>query len=313
LKRTVIFSLLLALGLGLVIAFQWSPSNPPRFEAWLDPTNTWDTVRMHGVKLRQNLFDEARGWGFELSRCLLYDENVKPLGQLTNGLPVAWSGDLLLCAEESTRSPSMQKAMNALSALSRGWIQPLPRWCRYWLLDVARGTTVYIGKISYPGFPPDYTPSPDFQHGYIVLRIYPLQSAYCFDLPARQIWRWDLPKKPLGWWDNTHLLFHPTNDDVCLYDVVTGKTSPLVESRQVDQFLRENQIAKPARQLMVRPRWHVRQTNSLGTDFFLSGGAAVMNNSVLIRIARPDGRLELVSDPQLKSVMDESLRSTMEE
>jgi len=181
----------------------------------------------------------------------------------------------------------MEKARHWLNRISRGWIQPLPRTCRYWLLDVVGETSVYIGQIPYHGIPRDYMPSPDFQHGFIVLTIYPMQLAYCFDLPARRVWRWDLPKKPLGWWDNTHLLFHPTNDDVCLYDVATSKTSTLVESRCVDQFIRENQIVKPARQLNVRLRWDAWKTNAFSTDFFLAGGAWVMKNSLVIHIAHP--------------------------
>ena len=148
-------------------------------------------------------------------------------------------------------------------------------------------------------------PSPDFQHGFIVLKTDPSLIAYCFDLPAHRIWCWDLPKKTLGWWDNTHLLLHPTNDDVCLYDVATDKTSTLVESSQVARFLRENQMPKPARPwpLNVRQEPNDRKTNSFPTEFYLAGGSRVMRNLVVIHIARPDGRLELVSDPHLKMVI----------
>lgn len=310
-KRAVIAVVLLVFGLAWGIAFQASSSNPPRFETWLEPTHSWETVKTHGVKAPPKLFDAGNGWQREASGSMLFMQEMTPLGRLTNGLQVAWSGDQLLCAQEPKPSPAMEKARSWLNRFSRGWIRPLPRMCRYWLLDPARNTTVYIGQIPHPGFPPDYIPSPDFQHGFVAISVYPLQIAYCFDLPARRIWRWDLPKKPLGWWDNTHLLYHPTNDDVCLYDVVGGKTSMLVATSQVGQFLGEHKIARPARPLQVRPRWSGRKPNGFGAEFFLARG--VMRDAVAIHIIRPDGRLELVPDSRLKFELDDSLRSSTEE
>jgi len=330
-KRAVMFGVPVALMLALMLAFQASPSNPPHLEVRLNSTNIWSSEKRGKIKLPSKLFNQAHGWGVEKpgdSESAAFIE-MPTLGRVTNGFPVAWLGNQMLCAQESKPRPSMQKARNWLNRISRGWIPPLSRWCRFWLFDVDQGTTVCIGKFPYSGFQPyHYTPSSDFQHGFTVQNAYPLLNSYWLDLTGRRICHWDLPTKPLGWWDNTHILYHPTNDDVCLYDVNAGKTSTLVTSSQVAQFLRTNQMVRPARSLYVRQWRDYGKSNSsepepqkhiLGfpdsrlPEFYLAAGSWIMTNSVVIHIARPDGRLEPVSDPHLNMMIDDTFRSFMEE
>ena len=286
-KRIVILAVLLALVLAGIVLIQSPAPSTPRFLPWATASHGPDQVS--AFEPHQIHFDEARVWlysGYSRSNAVLYDTaKMKPLGRLAHAIPVALFGDQLLCSQDSW--PWVER-------LAR--LRKRPPVTRYWLLDLTRNTTVYIGKIpENPSFSmSDYDPSPDARRGLLPLNILRLEATYWFDWEARRILSRPIHKYPSGWWDNTRLLFVSTNFDICLFDVVANKTSLLAGKRQIDQYFEDNRIPKTDGYFTITPHWNGREN-----DFYLTGDQSPKVDSPLIEITRPDGRLAM-RDPHFR-------------
>jgi hypothetical protein len=234
---------------------------------------------------------------------LLYDLNHQQvLGRLANGWPTVIAADTrtVICAQ--TVIGLRERFKGLVGSIARRLLRkeaasPMDAdphssaFRRYWLLDLERGTAIRIGE-SPAWSPASVVPSPDFQYAYGPL----IRSGNDFDLCVLEIRSLSVekmknPPLPCGWWDNTRILCSTTNNDLALYDVVTKKTTELVSSWRIAEFLRENRVAAEFAPKVIVDR------NGGRDEFYLTDTheRLMALRSFLISVERPDGHLRLVS------------------
>ncbi len=235
---------------------------------------------------------------------LLYDiDRRKVLGQLLNGWPVLLTGDGVksVCARPvvelrwrlyrvldsmarhlSRASPQTAAALRSARPAGRGKVG-------YWLLDLAKNSATRIGEA--PLWSNALFPSPDFRYAFSEeFNAAGGMELYCFDLRRFRIKNSPAPSWGT-WWDNTRILLSATNHDFVLYDVVSEKTTSFLSSRQITTFLQEHRLAEETR-TGAFSTWNGRHYDVYLTD---EQQKSLATESFLIHVARPDGRLELLS------------------
>jgi hypothetical protein len=235
----------------------------------------------------------------------VYDiENRRVLGQVTDGWPVMLFGNppQLVCSRPAAATgwnAMRERLLRLVEALSLGRIQrqsPATEGLTYWLLDLEHEAARRLGYL--PGTPNfSLLPSPDFHYCYTARQgrsLFP--DYYLLDLRKGLIQRLDAPQWPCDWWDNTHLLLQTTNCDFLLYDVRTKATSPLIAFERIAAFMQEQKMADDPRQTHAFAIWDGREN-----DFYLTDTHQkwLAQESLLIKLERPDGKLRLVS-PRFK-------------
>jgi len=229
---------------------------------------------------------------------LLDIEKANVIGQLTNGWPVTFVRDQVLCVRPAGVQPG-KTLRNALLRfvewVSRGRYKFTPPQNTevYWLLDLNKNAARKIGYIpNTPNF--TFVPSPDFHSGYKAVfnqRMGSIVDYYYFDLQRRSIHKLDRHDWAAGWWDNSQILFQGTNYDFELYDVNRRTTSPFIAHSNVKKFLREKGVPEPLHASAFYV-WNGRENLFYITD---THQRWLAEESFLIKVERPDGRFNLLS------------------
>ena len=312
LKRTacVLFAvLLLAFAILLLAGVNSGPSNPPRFEN-VPITGSISNISYDFLAYRP--FEAGGMWVGTLSgrtnwQIFVFDiENRRVIGRVTYGWPVMLFGDRLLCSQPTAAIPAWRrlwtKFLNLVRPIFGNRIKLTPPDSEanaYWLLNLENGTAKWLGNI--PG-QPNFTvvPSPDFHYCFAARhpRV-PSLDYYLLDLRNRRITKMDTPQDAAacGWWENSRILFETTNSDFVLYDVRKRTSSPLITFGKLGGFLEQNNLTFGTGRPHAFAIWNGREN-----DFYLTDPHKnwLAEESFLIKLDRPDGRLNLLS-PRFKS------------
>jgi hypothetical protein len=249
-------------------------------------------------------FESGRMWVAADREVLIYDlGRHQVLGELTNAWPVMLFGEPLqvVCYQPATiPAPSglKQRLLSLVARLTGGRIKvpPSQPGQRYWLLDLDHNAAHIIGDV--PGTPNTLHPSPDFHYGLTTRIGQSGAEVYLLDLRSRLVQKLDVPSWGWAyeWWDNSRLLLKTTNSDFVLYEVRDRSLSPLIPLKQLADFLREKGVAEDPKQAQVFAIWNGRENDFYLTDTQQKWSA---EESFLIKVERPDGRLRLLS-PRFK-------------
>ena len=258
--------------------------------------------------LNRRPFEGGKMWihtasGGAKGQVFIYDiENRHVLGEVTNCWPAMLFGEplKLLCYQPTPAAPSglKQRLLNFVVRISRGRIKLPPAMAAqtYWLLDLKNNAARRLGDI--PGTPNSLIPSPDF-HCFFTFRFGPSgPEVYLLDLRNRAIQEVSVPSWgwACDWWDNTQILVRTTNCDFVLYDVGAKTTSSLLTLEKLATFFKDRNISDDPRKTQTLTIWNDREN-----DFYLTDTHQewLADESFLIKLERPDGRLKLLS-PRFK-------------
>ena len=231
---------------------------------------------------------------------VVYDMNRRQvLGEVTNAGPVMLFGDppqLLCCRRATIAAPNglKNRFLEFLAKILPGKIKvpsPMPG-LTYWILDLGQNKATRLGDI--PGNPNTFHPSPDFR--YTLTSRLGLSTSrtevYLLDLQHRSIHRFEVSGWPCDWWDNNRILLQSTNSEFVLYDVRKRAMEPLIGFAKLAAFLRESGVSDSPSQTGVFAIWNGRENNFYLTDTHKKWLA---EESYLIKVERPDGKLKLIS------------------
>ncbi len=300
--------ILLAFAILLLVALNSDPPNPPQFR---NLPITASTSNITYDFLGRRPFEEGRMWVGALSgqtnwQMFVFDiENRRTVGRLTNGWPAMLFGDppRLLCSQRTAAVPTWKRLWEKFLKLIRPIfgkrIKLKPSDIEayaYWLLDLEQNNAKWLGNI--PGTA-NFTevPSPDFRYCFAVRHgRAPSISLdyYLLDLHRRQIRKLDAPADAAacGWWDNSRILFETTTSDFVLYDVRTKATAPLITFGSLGGFLEQNKLTFGTSRPHAFTIWNGRENDFYLTDL---NKKWLGEESFLIKLERPDGRLKLLS------------------
>ncbi len=119
---------------------------------------------------------------------------------------------------------------------------------------------------------------------------------FCFDLNQRSIQKLDRQEWGFGWWDNTHILLQTTNYDFLLYDVKTRQVTPFIAFAQIKGLLQDKVISEEPIKAGAVCFWNGKENDFYITD---THQRWLAEESYLIKVERPEGRLNLLS-PKFK-------------
>ncbi len=295
---------LLAFAILLLVAPNPSPGRSPQFTG-LPITAPAGNVLAYDF-LAPRPFENGGMWVGVMSgptnwHMFVFDiENRRVVGRLTNGWPEMLFGDQLLCSQAAPAVPRWKKVQDEFLRLlgpvfgKRVTLKPSDTEAReYWLLDLQNNTAKSLGNIAGTG---SEVPSPDFRYCFTA-RFGPLvPHCYLFDLHKKRIAKLDAYGYACGWWDNSRILFETTNSDFVLYDVQKKATSPLITFGKLGGFLEENELTLGTSRPHAFTVWNGHEYDFYLTDTYKKWLA---EESFLIRLERPDGRLKLLS-PRFK-------------
>src|SRR5689334_9721395 len=123
-----------------------------------------------------------------------------------------------------------------------------------------------------------------------------MTEVYLLELQHPSIRRFDVPGWPCDWWDTNRILLQTTNRDFVLYDVRKRAMAPFIGLGKVAAFLQEMGVSGSSTQIGAFAIWNGRENNFYLTDTVKKWQA---DESFLIKVERPDGKLNLVS-PRFK-------------
>ena len=248
------------------------------------------------------------------NKVLIYDlERHQVLGQVTNGWPVLLFGEPpeVVCYQPATVPAPRDLRRRLLSLIARltgGRVKAPPSVAgqRYWQLDLGHNAAHLIGDI--PGGPNTLYPSPDFHYGLTERIGQGGPEVYLLDFQRRWVQKLDVPSYgwAYDWWDNTGLLLKTTNSDFVLYGVRDRSLSPLVPFQKLASLLKENGVTEDPKQAQAFAIWNGRENDFYLTDTLKKWSA---EESFLIKVERPDGRLRLLS-PHFKFEWSDHLDPT---
>jgi len=299
---------IVCLALTLLLILNSSDPNGPKFTKIKTPLAIQPISQISYHFLDQRPFEAGKMWVTTLSggtnRQFLFDiETGKVVGQLTNGWPVTMIGEQqVLC---SRLAPGGQP-QTGIRTMILSWIERIslgrikfspPRESEtYWLLNLEKNQATKIGDIpNTPNF--SFVPSPDYRYGYKAVHNQKGGVDYfCFDLDHKSIQKLNRPEWSSGWWDNTHILLQTTNFDFLLYDVKTRLVTPFIAFDRIKGLLQGKIISEDPIKAGAFCIWHGKEN-----DFYITDGHQrwLAEESYLIKVERPDGRLNLLS-PKFK-------------
>ncbi|MGZ4963302.1 MAG: hypothetical protein ACXWC8_12170, partial [Limisphaerales bacterium] len=229
----------------------------------------------------------------------LYDLNTKLIvGELLNGGAVSFNqdGTKLLCttsAEAVTFSERLVQRLNELVAKARHLPPPKPsfRYESVWLVNLRINTAKHVGVLKqYYGSGSSWRPSPSFR---FVCNQTSTQSGlkkfFVFDFDTETIKEMPCPKYPLGWWDDRTVLMSD-NDDVNGFNALTGVTTNLLSSANIEAFLGTNGVTN-VKKPTIFIAW-----NKEHYDFYVSSAHRYDSNAAfLAQIDRSGPSLKMVN------------------
>jgi hypothetical protein len=233
---------------------------------------------------------------------VVYDmDRRQVIGQLTNAGPIMLYGDpprLLCCQRATIMAPNglKKRLLEFITKLFRGRIKvpsSMPG-LTYWILDLGHNTATRLGDI--PGNPFTFYPSPDLHYGFTSrMGQTSITEVYLLELQHPSIQKLDVSGWPYDWWGNNQILLQTTNRDFVLYDVRKRTMAPLIGFGKLAAFLQETGIPVPL-QVGAFAIWNGRENNFYLTD---PQKKWLAEESFLIKVQRPDGKLKLIS-PRFK-------------
>ena len=233
----------------------------------------------------------------------------KSTGQLLNAQPLHFNADhsRLLCM---TRGPAKMTRLERAKA----WVADIlnrvrmkqPKWLRaakpnynndyenFWVLDVNRNSATYVGRIpQLRGAGSRFRVSPDFRYAFNKPTTAPITNlVYLLDMEKKRLDEIHVDGWPMGWWDNRTLLAWSSNNDLRLVDVVTGTGSNLLLEASITNFLDQHGVERKGQKPSAFGAWNGREFEFYITDTHRKWSA---EESFLLKVERPDGRLALVS------------------
>ena len=254
-------------------------------------------------------FEGGKTWiattlGTNADRYVLYDiEKMKVLGELRNGAPVFMNRDQtrLLCVQRHSGTKTFpQRVCALLERVSFGKIR-LPRSGddveTFWVVDLTKGGATPLGSTTQlKGAGSSFSPSPRFRYAFNVPTSTLGKSGFLIcDLEQRTLTTNQVRGWPMGWWDDENLILKDSNNDFVLYHMTTRAQAPLLSSRQITAFLRENDLEDDSCGLpdvMLFSIWNGRENDFYLTDTYKKWQAA---QSCLVRVERPGATLRLIS------------------
>jgi hypothetical protein len=119
-----------------------------------------------------------------------------------------------------------------------------------------------------------------------------MDQFFCFDLHEGAIRALPQVGSPSGWWDSRTILALTTNNDFVAYDVQTGQSAPILSSKRIAGFFKENAMPDDPAKARTFMIW-----NGQGYDFYLTDTNEKWkaNKSYLIKVGRPDAKLRLIA------------------
>ena len=302
-KLIALTAAVVAVVLAILMTLVSFDTNGPKLVNLSNPPPTQASAQISYDFLGQRPFEAGRMWLYCFSSSnsqvfLLDIDKAKVVGQLTNGWPITLIEDEVLCttpAGERSARTLRTKILLFVERMSGGRFKYAPPQGTetYWLLDLKKNAASKIGDIpNTPNF--SFIPSPDYQYGYKPVHNHPNSfqvDHYCFDFKRRTSHSLDLHDWAVGWWDNSQILFQKTNYDFVLYDVKRKITTPFLPFSKIKQLLQENGAQEPLR-AEAFCTWDGHENQFYITD---ANQRWLAEESFLIKVQRPDGRLTLVS------------------
>lgn len=299
-KRLLIMALILLVVLVAWLIISHQP-NAPQFK----PISSFQAPSyktLHYNFLQERPFEGGKMWlllrdGTNNLGWYLYDiEQRKVLGELRGAWP-AFSGpdqSQVFCATMERYTPWLDRIGGLLVSASprRECIET------FWLLDLPRNSAMRLGEIRYSEGAGNFTtPSPDYRFAFSRMSPPPQSgpTVCLFDLERRSSKPLKIDGWILGWWDNQTLLFQDQTNDFRLFNVLSGRASPLLYRTNVLAFLERHRIEHKGI-LSMFSSWNGRENVFYLTDTRQKWLAA---ESLLVKVERPDAQLTLLS-PKFK-------------
>lgn len=268
--------------------------------------------------LAERPFAGGRVWlsladGTNAFESVLFDlEAGTVVGRLENAFPVQSdeAGTFVLCVNRVPRRINLwQRGRMLAGAGLRNLNLPPPRWLvppagvfdmddeNFWLVDLRSGRAHFAGTMpQMRGTGSTFRFSPDFRHGLNKPPHHLETNAFVLDIAAKELRTIQLQPDdwPIGWWDNETFLLS-RNGLVHLVGL-DGRERLLFGTNDVATILARQGLAPFERNPNPIAYWAGDRFEFFLTDTHKRWSAEA---SVLLKINRPDGRLELV-DPRFK-------------
>jgi hypothetical protein len=231
-------------------------------------------------------------------RTYLYDiEQKKVLGELTNGWPSFGNRDQSKVLLTGHSASLKEKFFQLIDRITGGKLKLANRMQEesFEVFDRKKNRSVPVGRVyQFIGTGSRWYPSPTFRYGYTRPTGSPETDVYLCDLEKSRMTKIIIHGYPVGWWNESAILYKSDHYDLTLYDVVKNQSSILLSADKIKEFCRQNQLSDDPtnNQVAPFPTWDGQQYQFYFTHNHKRWEAT---NSFLAKIERPSGKLKLIA------------------
>lgn len=232
-----------------------------------------------------------------VSHSYLYDiEHKKVLGELINGWPEFGNRDQSKVLLMGNPGSFKEKLFQLVGRITGGKLTLSTRNIEesFEVFDRKKNHAEPVGRMyQFAGAGSRWYPSPTYRYGFTRPTANSGSEVFLCDLDKSQMTKITIRGIPVGWWNETAILYKSNDRDFALYDVVREKTSVLLKADAIKEFLKQNKFSTDLSRDDVKPfpMWDGRQYQFYFTDTYKRWEAT---NSFLAKIERPSGSLKLI-------------------
>ncbi len=224
-------------------------------------------------------------------------DQKKILGELTNGWPVFGNRDQSKILLHTHHASSKTALMRLLDRVTGGKFKLASsnREEALAVFDRAANKSRGLGFLyQFPGTGSRWYPSPNLRYGFTRPTANAGREVFLCDLEKADLTKLLIRGEPVGWWNDTAILFKSENQNLEIYDIVAGRTSVLLAGSEILEFLKQHGLSVDLSNGNVKPFpiWNDGDYQFYFTDTMKRWEAT---NGFLTKMEKPSGKLKLIA------------------